>query len=155
MTPNLQLDHIDIEILQLLQDHARINNAEIARQLNMAASATLERIKKLEQKGVILKYTAQLNPNALSKSMLAFVFIKAQDAIGDQTVGKQLADIKEVLEVHDIAGDDGYLIKIRVEDAKQLVEVMRNSLSKIKGIISTRTTIVLDTIKESSTIHIQ
>src|SRR5690606_37768062 len=75
-------------------------------------------------------------------------FIKAQDPIGTQKVGMLLAKIPEVQEVHDIAGDDGYLIKVRTNDAKGLVELMRNSLGKIGEIISTRTTIVLETVKE-------
>ncbi len=153
-TSSVILDDTDIDILNLLQQHARINNADIARQLSMAPSAILERIRKLEQKGIILHYTARINPEYVQKSMLAFIFIKAHDAIGDQTVGKKLAALPEVLEVHDIAGDDGYLIKIRTKDAAGLVEIMRNSLSKIKGIVSTRTTIVLDTIKESSCLAI-
>lgn len=146
---NINLDHIDMQILTYLQDNAKINNAELARQLNMAPSAVLERVKKLEQKQAILAYHAIINPEVLSHNMLAFIFIKSQDIIGDTSVGRQLAELPEVLEVHDIAGDDGYLIKVRTKDAKGLVEIMRNSLSKIEGIISTRTTIVLETIKET------
>jgi len=58
------------------------------------------------------------------------------------------AAIPEVQEVHDIAGDDGYLIKVRTRDTAGLVELMRNRISKIEGILSTRTTIVLETTKE-------
>ncbi|MGO1520344.1 MAG: Lrp/AsnC ligand binding domain-containing protein, partial [Sphingobacterium sp.] len=70
--------------------------------------------------------------------------------IGVQKVGRLLAEVPEVLEVHDIAGDDGYLIKVRTNDSAGLVNLMRNSLSKIEGIISTRTTIVLETVKEDN-----
>lgn len=148
------LDQVDLQILKLMQDNGRINNADIARYLGMAPSAVLERVKKLEQKEVILQYTAIINPKALEQGMLAYIFIKAQDAIGDQKIGKQLAALPEVLEVHDIAGDDGYLIKVRTRDTQGLVGLMRQSLSKIKGIISTRTTIVLDTLKETNILNI-
>lgn len=142
------LDQIDYQILRIMQANARTNNADIARELGMAPSAILERVKKLEQKNVILKYHAKINPAALDQKLLSFIFIKSNDIIGDQKVGVALAEIPEVLEVHDIAGDDGYLIKVRTSDSTGLVDLMRNSLGKIEGIISTRTTIVLQTVKE-------
>ncbi|MVZ61932.1 Lrp/AsnC family transcriptional regulator [Sphingobacterium humi] len=144
------LDQIDLQILRIMQDNARTNNADIARELGMAPSAILERVKKLEQKNVILQYNARINPAALDQKMLSFIFIKTQDIIGVQKVGLLLAEVPDVLEVHDIAGEDGYLIKVRTNDSAGLVDLMRNSLSKIEGIISTRTTIVLETVKEDN-----
>ncbi|VTP96509.1 Lrp/AsnC family transcriptional regulator [Sphingobacterium daejeonense] len=99
---------------------------------------------------MILQYNARINPAALDQKMLSFIFIKTQDIIGVQKVGLLLAEIPEVLEVHDIAGEDGYLIKVRTNDSAGLVDLMRNTLSKIEGIISTRTTIVLETVKEDN-----
>lgn len=142
------LDHIDYQILQIMQDNARTNNADIARELGMAPSAILERVKKLEQKEVILQYNAKINPVALGQNLLSFVFIKTNDIIGEQAIGQLLAAIPEVQEVHEIAGDDGYLIKVRTDDSTGLVNLMRNTFGKIEGIISTRTTIVLETVKE-------
>ncbi|MVZ67114.1 winged helix-turn-helix transcriptional regulator [Sphingobacterium sp. DK4209] len=144
------LDQIDLQILRIMQDNARTNNADIARELGMAPSAILERVKKLEQKDVILQYNARINPAALDQKMLSFIFIKTQDIIGVQKVGLLLAEIPDVLEVHDIAGEDGYLIKVRTNDSAGLVDLMRNTLSKVEGIISTRTTIVLETVKEDN-----
>ncbi|QBR13015.1 Lrp/AsnC family transcriptional regulator [Sphingobacterium sp. CZ-2] len=146
----ITLDQIDLQILRIMQDNARTNNADIARELGMAPSAILERVKKLEQREVILQYNARINPAAIDQKMLSFIFIKTQDIIGVQKVGVLLAGIPEVLEVHDIAGEDGYLIKVRTNDSAGLVDLMRNSLSKIDGIISTRTTIVLETVKEDN-----
>lgn len=142
------LDHIDLQIIRMIQDNARINNADIARELGMAPSAILERVKKLEQKEVILQYNAKINPKALDQTLLSFIFIKCADIMEQEHIPSMLAEIPEVQEVHDIAGDDGYLIKVRTEDTAGLVELMRNGLGKIEGILSTRTTIVLETIKE-------
>src|SRR5688500_20250971 len=103
---DILLDRIDYGILRLMQDNARISNADMARELKMAPSAVLERIKKLEQKGVILQYTTRLNPSALQQKLLAFVFMKASDGLGCSTTGKELANIPEVQEVHHIAGED-------------------------------------------------
>ncbi|HEY1062498.1 MAG TPA: Lrp/AsnC family transcriptional regulator [Daejeonella sp.] len=143
-----QLDQVDREILGLLQRNARISNADIARELNMAPSAVLERVKKLEQKNTILQYTARLNPSALNQNLLAYVFIKASDGIGCNDTASALAAIPEVQEVHHVAGDDCYLVKVRTFDSASLMELMRNSVGKIPNILSTRTTIVLETVKE-------
>lgn len=142
------LDKVDYSILRLMQENARIPNADIARELKMAPSAVLERIKKLEQKKVILQYTTRLNTAALQQKLLAFVFMKAAEGLGCSTTGKELAKIPEVQEVHHIAGEDCYLIKVRTTDSASLMELMRNRFSKIPNILSTRTTIVLETVKE-------
>src|SRR3982750_1400174 len=99
---SVNLDDTDIKILKLIQVNARISNADLARELNMAPSAVLERVKKLEQKKVILQYTVRLNPAALNQKLLAFVFMKAGDGLGCSTTGKELAKIPEVQEVHHI-----------------------------------------------------
>ncbi|MES3019360.1 MAG: Lrp/AsnC family transcriptional regulator [Bacteroidota bacterium] len=149
ITPKeLNLDQTDLSILKLMQENARISNADIARDLEMAPSAVLERVKKLEQRDVILQYTTRLNPLALHQSLLAFVFIKAADGLGCSDTANELAKIPEVQEVHHVAGEDCYLVKIRTSDSASLMYLMRNSLSKIPNILSTRTTIVLETVKE-------
>ena len=144
----LALDKIDLNILRLMQENARISNADMARELGMAPSGVLERVKKLEQKGVIQQYTTRINPVALQQKMLAFVFIKASDGPGCNDTAQMLAEIPEVQEVHHIAGDDCYLVKVRTYDSSTLVSLMRNNFSKIPNLISTRTTIVLETVKE-------
>ncbi|QCX54219.1 Lrp/AsnC family transcriptional regulator [Elizabethkingia sp. JS20170427COW] len=150
----VKLDEIDLTILREIQNNARINNSELARILEMAPSAVLERVKKLEQKEVILSYHAKINPLALGQRLLAFISIKVNDIIGDEKTGKLLAEIPEVLEVHDIAGDDGYIIKVRTEDTTSLMNLMKRSLSHIPGIVSTKTTIVLHTVKEDNQLTI-
>lgn len=142
------LDLIDREILGLMQHNARISNADIARELGMAPSAVLERVKKLEQKNVILQYTARINPAAVRQNLLAYVFIKSADGLGCNSSTAELAKIPEIQEVHHVAGDDCYLVKIRTSDSASLMELMRNKLSKIPNILSTKTTIVLETVKE-------
>lgn len=141
-------DQIDLEILSLMQQNARISNADIARELKMAPSAVLERVKKLEQNKAILQYTARLNPATLQQNLLAYVFIKSADGLGCNNSAADLAAIPEIQEVHHIAGDDCYLVKIRTADSASLMELMRNKLSKIPNILSTKTTIVLETVKE-------
>ena len=78
-----KLDEIDLKIVRLMQENARINNAELARILGMAPSAVLERVKKLEQKEVLISYHAKVNPSAVNQNLLSFIFIKANEIIGD------------------------------------------------------------------------
>ena len=80
--------------------------------------------------------------------LLAFIFIKASEGFGSGSTGKALAKIPEVQEIHNIAGEDCYLVKVRAADSAALMDLMRNSFGKIPSIVSTKTTIVLETIKE-------
>lgn len=146
--PEIILDKTDLHILRLMQENARISNADLARELGMAPSGILERVKKLEQKNVIQQYTTRINPAALQQKMLAFIFMKAADGPGSDVTSSELAKIPEVQEVHHIAGDDCYLIKVRTYDSASLMNLMRTNFSKIPNILSTRTTIVLETKKE-------
>jgi Lrp/AsnC family transcriptional regulator, leucine-responsive regulatory protein len=145
------IDEIDRQILNILQQNARTPNAEIARQVGMAPSAVLERIRKLETRGVIRGYEARIDPEALGLNLLAFVFVRADDAVGERT-GEALAEIPEVQEVHHIAGEDCYLAKVRVPDAKRLGRLLRERFAGSGTIHSTRTTVVLETLRESAQI---
>jgi Lrp/AsnC family transcriptional regulator, leucine-responsive regulatory protein len=143
------LDNTDLHILRLMQENARMSNADIAREIGMAPSGILERVKKLEQKQVIQQYTTRINPAALQQKMLAFIFVRASVGPGcDSEVTDKIAEIPEVQEVHHIAGDDCYLVKIRTYDSASLMQIMRTHFSAIPNIVSTRTTIVLETVKE-------
>ena len=148
------MDNVDLRILQLMQDNARISNVDMAKQLEMAPSAVLERVKKLEQKGVIKHYTTVINPVAVGQRMLAFIFIRTSDAFASEETRAALAAIEEVQEVHSIAGEDCWLLKIRTSDSSELMMLMRNKFARIPSIQSTKTTIVLETIKEEQKITI-
>src|SRR5689334_1422242 len=142
-------DDIDAEILNILQDNARIAQSEVARAVGLAPSAVLERIRKLEARGVIRGYTALLDPHALELPMLAFVAVKSEEAPGEDTVARTLAQCPEVLEVHHVAGDDCYLLKVRARDAEHVGHLLRHRFGRIPRVRSTRTTIVLETVKET------
>ncbi len=144
------LDEIDTTIVNILQQDARTTNADIARQLGMAPSAILERIRKLEARGVIRGYHAEINPEAVDLDLLAFVFVRADERLGSGASGEELARIPEVQEVHHIAGEDCYLVKVRVADTNALGRLLRDRFGAIPALRSTRTTIVLTTLRESS-----
>ena len=143
------IDETDHKILNILQGHARVPNAQIAAELGMAPSAILERIRKLEAAGVIQGFETRINPRALDLGLVAFIFVRADEPIGSLKTGKLLANIPEVQEVHNIVGEDCYLLKVHVADTEALGRLLRDRFGKIKGIKSTRTTIALSTLKET------
>jgi Lrp/AsnC family leucine-responsive transcriptional regulator len=143
-------DAIDLRIVEILQANARETQADIARDVGLAPSAVLERVRKLEARGIIKGYTALVDPRAINQGMMAFVAVRSEELLGDDNVGRLLANCAEVLEVHQVAGDDCYLIKVRTRDAEHLGQLLRTRFARIPGVRSTRTTIVLETIKETS-----
>jgi Lrp/AsnC family transcriptional regulator, leucine-responsive regulatory protein len=151
----IELDDIDLQILDLMQENARISNVDLAKQLSMAPSAVLERVKKLEQKKVILQYNTAISPAAVNQKLLAFIFIKTKELESDAQIAKSLAGIPEVQEVHIIAGEDCFLVKIRTEDSASLMALMRKEIKKVPNVISTKTTIVLETVKEQQQLVIR
>ncbi len=142
------LDSTDIQILNILQGNGKITNAELARQIGMAPSGVLERVKKLEQKGIIESYEVRLSPKALGISLSTFIQIKTSDAVGSSEIGKQMAEIDEVQEVHWTAGEYNYLVKARVSSTDTLALLMKK-FGEIPGVRDSRTTLVLDTLKET------
>jgi Lrp/AsnC family transcriptional regulator, leucine-responsive regulatory protein len=148
------LDDKDVEILNFLQLNARETQVEIARAVGLAPSAVLERVRKLEARGVIRGYAALLDPKALDQGLLAFVSVRSEEAPGDDSVARALAACTEVLEVHHVAGEDCHLIKVRARDAEHLGLLLRTRIGGIPGVRSTRTTIVLETVKESPRLQI-
>src|SRR5215813_9974460 len=148
------INDIDTKILTILQKDARTPNSEIARQLGMAPSAIFERIRKLEARGIIQGYEARINPRALDLGLLAFVFVRAEERVGSLETSGQLAQVPGVQEVHHIAGEDCYLVKVRACDTEALGWLLRDCFGAIPTVRSTRTTIVLTTVRETATLPV-
>ena len=123
--------------------------------VGLAPSAVLERIRKLEARGIIRGYAAQIDPKALGLGLLAFVAVRSDEAGIRERIAEALAELPEVLEVHHVAGDDCYLIKVRARDAEHLGQLLRTRFGRIPGVRSTRTTIVLETVKETPRLPIR
>ena len=142
------IDIIDRKILKILQTNARTSNAEISRQVGMAPSAILERIRKLERNGVILGYETRINPMELDLALTTFILVRSEESVGSFETGKKLAEISEVQEIHHIAGDYCYILKVRVADTEALAKILKK-FGAIDEVSDTRTTLVLTSIKES------
>jgi Lrp/AsnC family leucine-responsive transcriptional regulator len=148
------IDDIGLKILKILQQKARIPNVEVARQVGMAPSAVLERIRKLEKQGFIDGYEVRLNPKRFARSLVAFVSVRLKKLDAEIDVGQTLSQLAEVQEVHYVAGEDAFLVKVRTADTEALSELIRDKIATIAGVQSTQTAIVLSTYKESARIPI-
>jgi Lrp/AsnC family transcriptional regulator, leucine-responsive regulatory protein len=148
------MDAIDRKILNILQSDARTSNAELARQVGLAPSAVLERVRKLEERDVIRGYQARIDPTALELGLLAFVYVRTDERIGSPIAERGLAELPEVQEVHHIAGEDCFLVKVRVASTDALQKLLRERIGAIPTVRSTRTTIVLETAKETATMPV-
>ena len=148
------IDDIGYKILAILQRKARIPNVEVARQVNMAPSAVLERIRKLESQGYIDGYEVRLNPRRFNRPLVVFVLVEIRDLACRTPVGQALSQIPAIQEIHFIAGPDRFLVKLRVADADELNHLLQEDIGRIDGIHRTGTHIVLSTIKETANIPI-
>jgi Lrp/AsnC family transcriptional regulator, leucine-responsive regulatory protein len=148
------MDKTDRNILSLLQGNARITNAEIARQIGMVPSGVQERIRKLEEKGYISDYVTHLSSELLDLGLLAFIFVRTSETPGEIETAKKLSEIPEILEIHHVAGEDCYLLKVRLADNKALATFTREKFGAIPEIKSTRSVIVLETVKETCRLNL-
>jgi Lrp/AsnC family leucine-responsive transcriptional regulator len=145
------IDDIDLQILNILQADGRISNAELARKLEMAASGVLERVKRLERKGIIRGYEVLLDPVALGLNLTVFIHLKTSDSVGSTVVGEKVGQLAAILEVHWIAGDFNYLVKARINSTDGLKSLMK-SIGEIPGVLDSKTALVFDTLKEKHTV---
>jgi Lrp/AsnC family leucine-responsive transcriptional regulator len=147
------IDSIDKEILNIIQNDARISNADIARHVELAPSAVLERIRKLEDRGVIRGYSAEIDPKILGYGLTAIIAVRTSEC--GAGVGEQLAKLPEVQEVHEVAGEDCFYIKVRTADTESLGVLLREKIKSVDNILNTRTTVVLKTFKEGNILPIE
>lgn len=129
-----------------------MTQADIAKAVGLAPSAVLERMRKLEAKGAVREYVARVDPRLVDRALLAFVAVRTTEHGPDMPSAVALSEIPEVLEVHHVAGDDCYLLKVRARDAEHLGQLLRSKIAMVRGVRSTRTTIVLESVKESTRI---
>jgi Lrp/AsnC family leucine-responsive transcriptional regulator len=150
------LDRVDRKILGLLRQDGRMSHAAIAKSVGLSGPAVHERVRKLEQRGIIAGYSAVLHPESLGKHHVAFVMVtlsEGNEFASDDPIVAKICDEPDVLEFHRIAGEDCYMIKTRTSTNKDLERLLRRVRS-IRGVARTRTTIVLSTELEKPTIEV-
>jgi Lrp/AsnC family leucine-responsive transcriptional regulator len=147
ITPN-HMDSIDFEILSLIQNDARAAHATVGERLGLTAPAVHARIKRLERDGIIRGYLTAIDPIAVNQTLLVFVRVTTNSKRGDEDKFENFVRQQaNILECHDISGEDSYLLKIRVESPTSLRQLLYR-IRDFPGVERTVTSISLCTIKE-------
>ncbi len=140
------MDVIDVRILELLQQNARISVSEISKNVNLSLSAVSERLKKLEASKVIKNYTIILNPEYLGKELSVIMNISLENPDHTMDFIEFILAESEILECHYITGEYDYALKITTKNT-QTLEHMMNRIKSIPGIKKTQTNVILSTFK--------
>src|SRR6267143_2744611 len=148
------LDNIDRKILALLQDDAKVSQAELAKAVGLTAPSVNERVRKLERSGVIRGYVALLDERKLGQDIAAFVEIFIEHPKFEAGFIEAVGDLDEVLECHHITGEFSLLLKVRVRDMAAFRRLLIEKLNTVRGVRQTRTLIVLATSKEQRRIKL-
>lgn len=142
-------DGIDKKILSIILHAADTSKAEIARRVGLAASAIGERLRRMEDAGAITGYAARLNGAALGYPLLAYVFVRELKPNTSTDTAARLTTVTGAEEVHKIAGEDCFLLKIRVRGTEELADILDAEVNTIPSVSGVRTTIVLRTMLEN------
>lgn len=145
------MDLYDYKILEQLQENGRISVAELGRMIGLSTTATNERIKKLEQEGIIKGYTAIIDGDKIGLDITAFITVPIGNLEIDE-MANFLSKMPEVLECHKVTGNACYMIKVKVKNTKKLEKI----IDKINGVTkNTYTYLALSTLKETNKYHIE
>ncbi|MBQ8808643.1 MAG: Lrp/AsnC family transcriptional regulator [Clostridia bacterium] len=140
------MDAIDYQILSCLKDNARENATNIGAKINLSTSAVIERIKKMENSGIIQQYTTLINQGALGRELSAFMYVRLEHPKHYENFVKQVQENASVAECYYIAGDFDFILKIVTKSGKTLEEIL-NYIKCIDGVSLTRTSVVLSVNK--------
>ena len=151
-----QLDRIDLKILRELQDNGRISNIDLSRRINLSPAPCLARVRQLEKAGYITSYKAELNPELLGLSLLAFVEITLDRTTPDvfEKFKQAVQDVPEIEECHMVAGGFDYLVKVRSSDMDAYRKILGEKIAVIPGVLQTHTYVVMEQVKRSGELSI-
>ena len=138
------MNAIDRQILTILQLEGKATYADLARRVGLSQAAAHDRVKKLEQRGLIRGYRAVVDPAALDLPVIAFVFVEQSAGPRRPDLPTRFAELANVVECHSIAGDESYLLTIRARDTAEL-ETLINEIRRFETVARTRTVVGLTT----------
>jgi len=152
----MTFDAIDKKLLELLQIDSKQTNKELSGKLSLSITAVYERIKKLENNGVIDKYVALINKEKINKAFVAFCHVKLMQHSQEFVTRfeKEVIKIDEVVECYHISGDYDYLLKVHVKDMEAFRDFMVNKLTTISHIGSTHSMFMINEVKYTTAISI-
>ncbi len=147
------LDEIDLKILDILQKNGRTRRNDLAESVGLSVPSVSERLRKLEETGVITGYYAKVDPKRLGKDVTAFIIVTVDSSKHFSSLIEHANTTDEILECHAVTGQGTHLVKIRTENTSTLEKL----LSKIQawaGVVGTLTSVILSTSKETTRIKI-
>jgi Lrp/AsnC family transcriptional regulator for asnA, asnC and gidA len=147
MSEKSKLDKTDIKIIEMLQKDSRKPFVDIAKELNVSDPAIHARVKKLQDAGIIKKFTAVLEPVKIDKSIIAFVEINIKPNTLEGVI-KTITAIDEILEIHETHGDYDIIAKVRAKSNEDLRDLVVRKIRSITNIVNTKVVTVLKTRKE-------
>lgn len=150
----MQLDEVDRSLLTYLQDDARMTNSELARRVDLSPPGLQKRLRKLEESGVIEQYATIVNREALGYDMLCFVQVtlKHHEPESVQTFRDLVQDMPEIQECFFLTGEYDYLLKVLVQNRRDLERFLVETLTPMPGMDKIRTSMVLTEIKTSTAV---
>lgn len=148
------MDWIDHRLVQALQTDGRATQLDLSKVVKLSQPATAERMRKLEEAGVITGYSARVDAAKLGKDVTAFIGLSIEHPKYFESFSKRVLALEEVLECHRVAGADSYLLKVKTENTATLDTLLVETLRTIPGVTRTHTTIVLSSVKEETRVHV-
>lgn len=150
----LELDEKDLQILRLLQDNAKLTVREVAARVHLSPTPTHERIKRLEQQGVIRQYVALLDNRKVNRNLmvLCLVSLKEHDKQTAHAFVSGITQFKEVVECYNIAGEYDFMLKIITENMETYHDFFINYLGEVKGIGKAQSVFIMDIIKDTNSV---
>ena len=147
------LDQIDRLILQALQENGRIKKSDLAREVGMSVPAVAERMKKMHDLGIILGYSAQVDPRLLGMDVGAIITLISEQSTNYSEVIEHAARHPEVLECMSVTGDGSHLLIVRTADTASLENLLRE-IQSWPGVTRTQTRLILSHYKRGGAIPV-
>lgn len=156
MSQQLKLDKTDRKILEILQKSAKITNAQLSKEIGLSPAPTLERVKKLENQGVITSYHAKLNTEKIGLGVSTFVLVtlRGHNRENIEQFMQEIEKIEEVIECHHITGAGDFILRIISRDIRTYQKLMLEKVSDIKVVDNMQSMVVLSTFKDSKVLPI-
>ena len=152
----MKIDKIDKKILEILQRNAKITNAQLSKEIGLSPAPTLERVRKLESKGIISGYNAKLDMSKIGLGVSTFVMVtlKVHNKKNLVSFLDKIKDVNNVIECHHITGSADFILKVVSQNIESYQELMLETVSEIEVTDSLQSMVILSTFKDSKVMPI-
>lgn len=149
------MDDIDRKIIETAQSDGRVTSAALAAATGLSVSAAAERLRRLQERGVIAGWAARIDPEAVGLGLLAFLFVLVDRTEHNAPFLAAAAALPEVQELHHVTGEWSYLLKVRVASPRALEWLISDRIKAIPGVARSMTFIALSSTKETSALPVE